>query len=66
MPSFMNQIFEEKDTPYTIRSGRNILAPKPNTTGYGIENARFLVAKMAYNAIFLKRIGDVEYLQKRH
>ena len=45
-PSFMNQIFMEKDTPYTLRSGRNILAPKSNTTGYGIENARFLGAKI--------------------
>ena len=45
-PSFMNQIFMEKDTPYTLRSGRNISAPKPNTTGYGIENARFLGAKI--------------------
>ena len=45
-PSFMNQIFVEKDTQYTLRSGRNILAPKPKTTGYGIENACFLGAKM--------------------
>ena len=45
-PSFMNKIFEEKDTPYTLRSGRNILAPEPSTTGYGIENARFLGAKI--------------------
>ena len=45
-PRFMNQIFVEKDTPYTLRGGRNILAPKPNTTGYGIENARFLGAKI--------------------
>ena len=36
-PRFMNQIFVEKDTPYTLRGGRNILAPKPNTTGYGLE-----------------------------
>ena len=45
-PSFMNQVFVEKDTPYTLRSGRNILAPQPNTTGYGIENARLLGAKI--------------------
>ena len=45
-PSFMNQIFVEDDTPYTHRSGRNTLAPQPNTTGYGIENARFLGAKI--------------------
>ena len=44
-PSFMNKIFEEKDTPYALRSNRNILAPKPSTTGYGIENARLLGAK---------------------
>ena len=45
-PSFMNKIFDEKDTLYTLRSGRNILAPKPSTTGYAIENARFLEAKI--------------------
>ena len=44
--NFMNQIFEEKDTPYTLRSGRNIWAPKPNTAGCGIENARFLGARI--------------------
>ena len=41
-PRFMNQIFVEKNTTNTLRGGRNILAPKPNTTGYGVENARFL------------------------
>ena len=45
-PNFMNKIFEEKDSPYTLHSGRNILAPKPSTTGNGIENARFLGAKI--------------------
>ena len=45
-PRFMNKICEEKDNPYTLRSGRNILAPKPSTTGYGIENARFPGAKI--------------------
>ena len=41
-PSFMNQIFVKNDIPYTLRSGRNILALRPNTTWYGIENTRFL------------------------
>ena len=45
-PRFMNQIFVEKDTSYTLRSGRNILAPKPNTKRYGIENVSFLGAKI--------------------
>ena len=36
-PYFMNQIFMEKDMPYILRSGRNISAPKPNTTGCGFE-----------------------------
>ena len=44
-PSFMNKIFEEKDNPYTLRIGRNILTPKPSSIGYIIENARFLRAK---------------------
>ena len=66
-PRFMNQIFLEKDTPYTLRGGRNILAPKPNTTGYGLENARFLGAKIWHTmAIFLKRVPDTDQLQKRH
>ena len=47
-PSLMNQIIVEKDTPYTLRSGRNILAPKPSTTGFGIENPNFLGAKMRH------------------
>ena len=38
-PSFMKQIFGLKDIPYHLRSCRNILAPKPKTTGYGIESA---------------------------
>ena len=42
----MNQIFVEKDMPYTLQNGRNILAPKPKTTGYGIENARFLGSRI--------------------
>ena len=42
----MNKIFDEKDTSYTFRSGRNVLAPKASTTVYGIENARFLEAKI--------------------
>ena len=45
-PSFMNQIFVEKDTPNTLRSRRNISPPQPNTTWYGIGNARFLGAKI--------------------
>ena len=32
-PSFMNKISEEKDNPYTLRSGRNILARKPHNIG---------------------------------
>ena len=39
-PSFMNQIFVEKYTPYTFHGGRHILAPKLNTRGYSIENWR--------------------------
>ena len=45
-PGFMNRIFDKKNTPYTLRSGRNISAPKPSTTRYGIENARFFRAKI--------------------
>ena len=45
-PNFMTKILSRKDYLYTLRSGRNILAPKRSTTGYGIENARFLGAKI--------------------
>ena len=41
-PSLMTQIFVQKDVPYHLRSCRNIVAPKPKTTGYGIESACFL------------------------
>ena len=41
-PSFKKKIFEKKDNPCTLRSGRNILAPKSSMTGYGIEYAHFL------------------------
>ena len=40
-PSSMNKIFDEKDTPYTLRSGRNILTPKPSTTRYGLNMHAF-------------------------
>ena len=45
-PSFMKQIFVLKDVPYHLRSCRNILAPKPKTTGYGIESACFLGSRI--------------------
>ena len=41
-PSFIKQIFVEKNVPCTLRSCKTILAPKPKPTGYSIENARFL------------------------
>ena len=54
-------IFNLKDAPYTLRSGRNILASQPNTTGYGIENAAFSWSEdMAYNDIFRKRVPYVK------
>ena len=42
IPSFMNQIFVEKDTPYTLRSGRNILAPQPIRQGMVLKMHVFL------------------------
>ena len=45
-PSFMKQIFVQKDVPYHLRSCRNIVAPKPKTTGYGIESACFLGSRI--------------------
>ena len=44
--SFMKQIFVEKYVPYNLRSGKTILAPKPKTKWYGIENARFLESRI--------------------
>ena len=40
--SFMKQIFVQKDVPYHHRSCRNTFAPRPKTSGYGIESACFL------------------------
>ena len=45
-PSFMKQIFVQKDVSYRLRSCRNIVAPKPKTTGYGIESACFLGSRI--------------------
>ena len=45
-PSFMKQIFVQKDVPYHLRSCRNVFAPKPKTTGYGIESACFLGSRI--------------------
>ena len=42
----MIKIFEEKENPYTFFSGRNILAPQPRATGYGIESAYFIAVKI--------------------
>ena len=47
-PSFKKQIFAQKNVPYRLRSCRNVFAPKPKTTGYGIENACFLGSKIWY------------------
>ena len=46
-PRFMNQIFVEKDilhTPFVV--AEIFWHQKPNTTGYGLENALFLGAKI--------------------
>ena len=45
-PSFMKQIFVQKDVPYHLRNCRNIVAPKPKTTGYGIESACILGSRI--------------------
>ena len=44
--SFMKQIFVQKDVPYYLSSCRNTFAPKPKTTGYGIESACFLGSRI--------------------
>ena len=41
-PSFMKQIFVQKDAPYHLRSCRNTFAPRPKTTGNGIKSTCFL------------------------
>ena len=48
----MNTIFEEKDTPYNLHNGRNILAPKSRTTGYGAGDACVLGAKRWHTVPF--------------
>ena len=56
-PRFMKQIFVQKDAPYHLRSCRSAFAPKPKTTGHGIESACFLGSRVWY-AIFYKRVPD--------
>ena len=41
----MEQVFVEKDSPYTLRSGKYVLASKPKATGYDVENTGFLGAR---------------------
>ena len=66
-PSFLTKIFEEKDIPYALCSGRNILAPKQSRTGYGIENAHFFGAKIwCTMSSSLKGSQNIEWLQKRY
>ena len=40
-PTFMKQIFVQKDIPYHLRGCRNTFAPRPKIAGYGIESACF-------------------------
>ena len=58
--SFMNKVSEEKDTPYTLRSGKNILAPKQGMTEYGIEKARFLGVMIWHTMPSSLRVPNIE------
>ena len=63
-PSFIKQIFGMKYIPYYLRSCRNIFAPKPETTGYGTESARFLGSRI-WHAI-PSYIKESQTLQKKN
>ena len=45
-PSFMKQIFVQKDVPCHLRSCRNTFAPRPKPKGYGVESACFLGSRI--------------------
>ena len=45
-PSFMTEIFIEKNPPYHLRSSNILQMPKPRTVWYGLESISFLGCKL--------------------
>ena len=57
----------EKDMPYTLRRGRNISVPKPDTAGHRSEYcALSCVRNMACTAIFHKRGQNTNKLRRKY
>ena len=68
-PSFMTEIFIEKNPPYHLRSSNILQMPKPRTVRYGLESISFLGCKLWHGisndikqslniSIFKKRIKE--------
>ena len=47
-PSFMTDIFIEKNPPYHIRSSNILQMPKPRTVRYGLDSISFLGCKLLH------------------
>ena len=45
-PTFMTQVFEEKNIPYNFRENNSLALPKVKTTSYGIDNIRYIGKKL--------------------
>ena len=45
-PTFMTQVFEEKDVPYNFRESNSLTLPKAKTTLYGIDTVRYIGKKL--------------------
>ena len=45
-PTFMTQVFEEKDVPYNLRESNSLTLPKAKTTLYGIDTVRYIGKKL--------------------
>ena len=40
-PSFMKNIFVERELPYNLRTSKGIILPQAKTSSFGTENIRF-------------------------
>ena len=45
-PTFMTQVFEEKDVPYNFRENNSVTLPKAKTALYGIDTVRYIGKKL--------------------
>ena len=45
-PSFMKNIFVERELPYNLRTSKGIILPQAKTSSFGTENIRFIGQKI--------------------